>query len=543
MKKIIAAVTIGAALTLAYGVFSCSLPLENQSKTDGQKPQSPAAGKPPAAKGSEQKPDSSNPPALPPDAHNPPSSGNHSENKPQVENEKKQEFFKRMANAAMRFEKEVDVGDLHISCASVPDGEPEYKRLYRDFLTYLEAQNVFLFHMPADDAPAYAYKPEAEDEVAEYKLAYLVDAARAEADFPKITETFERYYAAVQESMSEAEAAYALYRELDKNVVYAVNNDSPYQRSPLGALLDGIGVCEDYSQCYRRLLQGVGIESRCLAGKDRAVPKVDDIAHMWNSVRIDGHWYNVDATWDDYEHADLYGRSHSDGTYFLTSNDRFYGALNHPLVYSLYQSLRPDANDTRYQSSSYVFRNGLYKSDPFYREGYWYYFSYLYRSICRSRFDGTDLQKLYTKRYRTNANPHNIAFGRDKMYFVDYDDAKPFSFAVYSIRYDGTDLQKLGAASSPDNPLKPDNDIPRAEASGVKALRVEVMLSKMKDAYYHGSEDYFAPERQERKDFVSAIAAAESLLAAPAPDAAEAGRLCSRLRTLRAGVMERTRDK
>ena len=53
-----------------------------------------------------------------------------------------------MTNAVMRFEKEIDVSDLHISCKSVLNEEPEYKTLYGDFFTYLESQNVFLFHLP-----------------------------------------------------------------------------------------------------------------------------------------------------------------------------------------------------------------------------------------------------------------------------------------------------------------------------------------------------------------------------------------------------------
>ena len=105
-------------------------------------------------------------------------------------------------------------------------------------------------------------------------------------------------------------------------------------------------------------------------------------------------------------------------------------------------------------------------------------------------------------------------------------------------------MQKLGNAPSPSDPLKYDSDIPRTEKPGLKTLKVEIMLCKMKDAYYHGAEDYFTPESQERKDFIFAIRTAEALTASPAPKAAEAERLYNRLRLLRGGSgMEKTRSK
>ena len=105
-------------------------------------------------------------------------------------------------------------------------------------------------------------------------------------------------------------------------------------------------------------------------------------------------------------------------------------------------------------------------------------------------------------------------------------------------------MQKLGNAPSPSDPLKYDSDIPCAEKPGLKALKVEVMLCKMKDAYYHGTEDYFTPESQERKDFIFAIRTAEALTASPALNTAEAERLYNRLRLLRGRAgMEKTRSK
>ena len=45
---------------------------------------------------------------------------------------------------------------------------------------------------------------------------------------------------------------------------------------------------------------------------------------------------------------------------------------------------------------------------------------------------------------------------------------------------------------------------------GLTALRTEIMLSKMKDAYFHGTESYFTAKNQERQHFRDQIQAAEA---------------------------------
>ena len=97
-------------------------------------------------------------------------------------------------------------------------------------------------------------------------------------------------------SMSQPEISYALYRELQKNIVYEVNSSSQYQRTAAGALLDGKGVCEDYSLSYKKLMNGAGIQTVCVEGKDRTVYTEPTVAHMWNRINLNGQWYNANAT-------------------------------------------------------------------------------------------------------------------------------------------------------------------------------------------------------------------------------------------------------
>jgi len=465
---------------------------------------------------------------------------------PQLDAAVKQKIlFERLTDAVMRFEEEIDVSDLAIGCASQPDTTPEYRELYERFAGWLDEQSLFLFHLPLPKSISYTYKSENDNEVSAYKLTYYIKADMAYGDYGRVADAFESYYRAVRKSMSQAEIGYALYRELEKRTVYGENLSSQYQRTACGAVLDGKGVCEDYSIGYKQLMKGVGIEVCCVEGNTRPQPVSEgNVAHMWNKVKLDGKWYNVDATWDDYERAEAEQKAHCEGTYFLKSDHTFYGPfnLNHTLIYDKLLPMVPLASDTKYENPAYVFYDGNTKSDPFYYKGHWYYFSYEDMGIYRSRFDGSDKTRLYQKMYHTNnalkqsnwAKLHRLEFGADKIYFLDYAESHGTNgYALYTMHYDGSAVQKTDAQPSPNEPLRPAGDEPETEEPGIAALRAEIMLSKMKDAYFHGAERYAEPQSAERKSFLTEIKAAEDYVKTAPADEAQAGALYKRLRKAR----------
>ena len=63
---------------------------------------------------------------------------------------------------------------------------------------------------------------------------------------------------------------------------------------PDGVLFRGTGVCDSYSKAYMLLLRAVGIECERLTGGN----------HAWNMAKLDGEWYQIDATWDDPNSSD-----------------------------------------------------------------------------------------------------------------------------------------------------------------------------------------------------------------------------------------------
>ena len=81
---------------------------------------------------------------------------------------------------------------------------------------------------------------------------------------------------------------------LVRKCVYTDKAESPY--TAYGCLVEGEAVCEGYSKAFLLLCQRAGIDCIPVFGitnEDGGTP------HMWNKVRLDGEWYNVDVTWDD----------------------------------------------------------------------------------------------------------------------------------------------------------------------------------------------------------------------------------------------------
>ncbi len=70
------------------------------------------------------------------------------------------------------------------------------------------------------------------------------------------------------------------------------NRGSSYISEADGPLVYGIGLCEGYSKAFMYLCQSIGIDCICVAGYAG-----ED--HMWNMLKLDGQWYNMDVTWDD----------------------------------------------------------------------------------------------------------------------------------------------------------------------------------------------------------------------------------------------------
>jgi hypothetical protein len=116
-------------------------------------------------------------------------------------------------------------------------------------------------------------------------------------------------------SMSQKEQVKALHDYLVLNTAYDRAAEGKLSMSPHFAyqiIFEGYGVCDGYSEAFKILMNAAGIECKVIYGDTPYG------LHAWNQVKIDGIWYNVDATWDDPDDG-----SKISYDYFCISDEKF----------------------------------------------------------------------------------------------------------------------------------------------------------------------------------------------------------------------------
>lgn len=78
------------------------------------------------------------------------------------------------------------------------------------------------------------------------------------------------------------------------NAALASPENNAHAWSIVGGIAEGKAVCEGYSRAFQVMMYMLGIDCSLATG-------VTSRPHMWNTVKIDGDWYNVDVTSDDAE--------------------------------------------------------------------------------------------------------------------------------------------------------------------------------------------------------------------------------------------------
>ena len=111
-----------------------------------------------------------------------------------------------------------------------------------------------------------------------------------------------------QNAQTETEKARIIYAWITQHITYdvaafldAVNNDNYPDVTVETVLRDRTTICSGYSNLYHALAEAMNLESAIVIGYAKgatpASEKFQNVNHAWNSVRIDGAWYLLDATW------------------------------------------------------------------------------------------------------------------------------------------------------------------------------------------------------------------------------------------------------
>lgn len=128
---------------------------------------------------------------------------------------------------------------------------------------------------------------------------YIMDKDTYESYMSKVSEKSELIIAAVSSMSDDYEKELYIHDYLAENCTYQNKVGDDMLFTLYGLLVNGEANCEGYSRTAQYLFNECGIINHLVAG---VAPDSDGSyqGHMWNAVEINGEWFNLDVTWDDY---------------------------------------------------------------------------------------------------------------------------------------------------------------------------------------------------------------------------------------------------
>lgn len=208
----------------------------------------------------------------------------------------------------------------------------EYKHVYLN----LRMQEPELFYVER------VY--ELADEMDEANIIYRMSRETAEALRSQLDAAADRILAGVSRSLPEWEQVLQIHDAIGAGCRYG---KGAYSDDAVGSLVDGTAQCEGYSQGLLYTLRRAGFDAMCVPGHSG-----NGTDHVWNIVKIDGAYYNIDLTWDD---ANSYG-THTAHTCFAMPDAEFSDHYHDPTAYI------PPACSTAQQT--FYQRRGYLLSEP-----------------------------------------------------------------------------------------------------------------------------------------------------------------------------------
>ena len=118
------------------------------------------------------------------------------------------------------------------------------------------------------------------------KPNYTMEQSEADTKLKAFHEQAEWYLSKLDDSMDDFTKALVLHDQIILNSSYDINCTSNYT-----FMVDGHGVCQNYTEVYAYLLAKAGISSEIVIS--------NKMNHEWLMVCLDGQYYHVDITWDD----------------------------------------------------------------------------------------------------------------------------------------------------------------------------------------------------------------------------------------------------
>ena len=223
------------------------------------------------------------------------------------DNNKLELFKAHVLNRLLYKDEEIDVSDIDISPYEIQytygnsylNGEYAARQIIRD--------NVLHSTVSTIGFPIFTYKDNGN--VATVKYTY--HPAWTEDFIKRVIAGYDEAISLINPDDTDFAKALKLHDWIVKNVSYGMSKT--YSDFAVGALANRSSVCAGYAQCYQFLLSQVGVQSIYIAAKTTKEP------HAWNLVKIDGHYFHVDCTWD----RGLGANPNVNHTYFMLNDEEF----------------------------------------------------------------------------------------------------------------------------------------------------------------------------------------------------------------------------
>ncbi|WP_368100156.1 Ig-like domain-containing protein [Bifidobacterium adolescentis] len=177
-----------------------------------------------------------------------------------------------------------------------------------------------------------------------YYLRLNVYIQVSDPNYPSVSDIVSQTVSQSEEQTDGTEYAKAVW--LHDWLIDQMKYDSSLKWSSAeSALTRGLGTCQSYESAYSSLLAKAGIEN--------AETRDTADGHTWNAVKLDGEWYQVDATWDD-----------SDNNWYGFDQRHLYFGLTDELM-----AIAHPGHTSIYQADGYGQRSISLKDNYFIRSG------------------------------------------------------------------------------------------------------------------------------------------------------------------------------
>jgi transglutaminase-like putative cysteine protease len=180
--------------------------------------------------------------------------------------------------------------------------------IFSDYKVYLNNQGTVLYISPV----------------------YFIDIVDIDFYYKKAEFMADTFIATIPEDSTELEQLLYIHNYICENTEYDFENlnELPViDHSMYGLFINGVTVCDGYSNAFTYLCNKLGIECYLVVS--------ENMDHAWNEVKIGDDYYHIDSTWDDTgvaDSIDIYGRWTYE--YFLLSDSQMLVSDHYDWEYS-----------------------------------------------------------------------------------------------------------------------------------------------------------------------------------------------------------------